>query len=156
MKHQSRQENIIYLVLWVMLFMAPILSFYVRSINDEHFTFEWSEVWFIWPKFGVFLLLFLVHNFLLAPLLVHAHKRILYFSTTLCIVALFTFYQCNTRPDEFKRHHHHRAGRAHPGRYPVRPRRRRPGPGLRRADPPGLPAGGHRRPKFSEIVEISP
>ena len=90
-----------------MLFMAPILSFYVRSINDDHFTFEWSEVWFIWPKFGVFLLLFLIHNFLLAPLLVHAHKRILYFSTSLCIVALFTFYQCNTRPDEFKRHHHH-------------------------------------------------
>ena len=109
MKHQSRQENIIYLVLWVMLFMAPILSFYVRSINDEHFTFEWSEVWFIWPKFGVFLLLFLVHNFLLAPLLVHAHKRILYFSTTLCMIALFTIYQCNTRPEEFKRHHHHRA-----------------------------------------------
>ncbi len=111
MKHQSRQENIIYLVLWVMLFMAPILSFYVRSINDDHFTFEWSELWFIWPKFGVYFLLFLVHNFLLAPLLVHAHKRILYFSTTLCIVALFTFYQCNTRPDEFKRHHHHRTER---------------------------------------------
>ena len=103
MRYQSRQENIIYLVLWAMLFMAPILSLYVRFLNGDSLYFQWHELWKIWPKFTLFFLLFMVHNFLLAPLVVYGQKRTLYFCSTLCFVALFTVYQCNTRPDGFKR-----------------------------------------------------
>jgi hypothetical protein len=106
MKYQSRQENVIYLVLWAMLFVVPILSLYVRFLSDDSMHFHWHELWMIWPKFALFFVLFMVHNFLLAPLIIYERKRILYFGTTLCFVILFAIYQCNTRPDDFRHRNH--------------------------------------------------
>ena len=77
---QSRQENAIYLVVWGLLFAAPLLSLYIRTASDSNAVFDWTEVFVVWRMFAVFLLLFLIHNFLLAPLLVHSHKRFAYFS----------------------------------------------------------------------------
>ena len=93
-----RQENLIYLVVWSVLFVAPLLSLYVRTVNDPRLIFNWVDVFVVWRRFAVFLLLFLVHNFLLAPMLVHHHKRIAYFSIMAVIVAAFTVYQCTSRP----------------------------------------------------------
>ncbi len=87
-----------YLALWAILFVAPVLSMYVHIISDTAYEFQWADLLLIWPKFLVFFVLFLVHNFLLAPILVFSHKRTLYFSLTLAIVAIFTVYQCTTRP----------------------------------------------------------
>ena len=95
---QSRQENLIYLAVWGMLFAAPLLSLYVRTVSDTNLVFDWTEVFIVWRKFIPFLLLFLIHNFLLAPLLVHGRKRIVYFSVMAVIIAAFTFYQCTNRP----------------------------------------------------------
>ena len=67
---QLRQENLIYLAVWGWLFAAPLLSLYVRTVSDESISFDWTEVLLVWRHFAVYLLLFLVHNFLLAPLLV--------------------------------------------------------------------------------------
>ena len=97
---QSRQENITYLVVWGLLFAAPLLSFYVRTISDTNVTFDWTEVFFVWKKFAVFLLLFLIHNFLLAPLLVYGHKRLTYFAFVALLLGAFTVYQCSSRPEK--------------------------------------------------------
>ena len=99
MKHQSQQENMIYLVVWGLLFAAPLLSLYIRTVSNPNITFDWAEVFLVWRKFTVFLLLFLVHNYLLAPLLVHEHKRILYLSIVAVVFVGFTIYQCSSRPD---------------------------------------------------------
>jgi len=149
MKQQSRQENLMYLTMWVMLFVAPILSLYVRSLNDDNIVFQWNEIWMIWQKFAVFLLLFLVHNFLLAPLLVYQHKRVLYFAITCSILAVFTVYQCTTRPDDMRPRRHHpmemredrhgmdmdRDGRPHFGEED-RPMHRHKHPKMRHNGPP--------------------
>ena len=105
MKNQSRQENLLYLVVWGLLFAAPLLSLYIRTVSDPHLTFDWVEVLTVWKKFAVFLLLFLVHNFLLAPLLVHQHRRTLYLSIVAVVLVVFAVYQCNDRP-ELKEPHH--------------------------------------------------
>ena len=102
MRHQSQQENLIYLIVWVLLFSAPVLSLYVRTVNDPNITFDWTEILLVWRKFAIYLLLFLVHNFLLAPLLVHKQRRTIYFSIVVTVIVGFTFYQFNSRPD-FKR-----------------------------------------------------
>ena len=96
---QSRQENIIYLVVWGLLFAAPLLSLYVRTVSDPNIEFNWTEVFMVWRHFAVYLLLFLVHNFLLAPLLVHSHKRIAYFSLVTMLLVAFVAYRYNSRPD---------------------------------------------------------
>ena len=96
---QSLQENLIYLAVWVLLFLAPLLSLYVRTMNDMYLLFDWTEVFLVWRRLLLFLVLFLVHNFLLAPLLIHRNKRIAYFSIVVVVIAAFTVYQCSTRPD---------------------------------------------------------
>ena len=96
---QSRQENLIYLAVWGLLFAAPLLSLYVRTVNDPNIKFDWSEVFFVWRLFAVYLLLFLIHNFLLAPLLVHGGKRVVYYASVAAMLMAFTLYQCNQRPE---------------------------------------------------------
>ena len=96
---QSRQENLTYLVVWSLLFAAPLLSLYVRTVSDTNLTFDWSEVFVVWQKFAVYLLLFLIHNFLLAPLLVYKHKRLAYFSLVTAVLLAFAVYQCSSRPE---------------------------------------------------------
>ncbi len=95
----KRQENITYLVVWGLLFAAPLLSLYVRTVSDANLVFDWTEVFIVWRKFAVYLVLFLVHNFLLAPLLIHGRRRVAYFSIVAVVIAAFTLYQCSTRPD---------------------------------------------------------
>ena len=96
---QSRQENLVYLVVWGLLFATPLLSLYVRTISDSDVTFNWTEVFIVWRRFAIFLVLFLIHNFLLAPLLVHQRKRVIYVSIVAIVIAAFMIFQCNSRPD---------------------------------------------------------
>ena len=102
MKNLSKQENLTYLVVWSLLFATPLLSMYLRTSNDPYMTFDWAEVFFVWRKFGIFLGLFLIHNFLLAPLLIHKHKRALYATITIALMGGFVVYQCNHRPIDRK------------------------------------------------------
>ncbi len=92
------------MVVWGLLFAAPLLSLYVRTMSDSNAVFNWTEILLVWRKFSVYLLLFLVHNFLLAPLLIHGHKRMAYFSVVAVVLAAFTFYQCNSRPFDKRNH----------------------------------------------------
>ena len=98
MKIQSRQENVIYLVLWGMLFATPVLSMYIRTVNNSFLVFNWTEILQIWSLFAIYLVIFLIHNFLLAPLLIYGRKRILYTTMVAAIFACFITYQCTHRP----------------------------------------------------------
>ena len=95
---QSKQENLIYLAVWGLLFASPLISLYVRMMSDQNLPFDWTEVLIVWRKFMVYLLLFLIHNFFLAPLLVHSHKRVAYFSIRAAVLTAFIVFQCNSRP----------------------------------------------------------
>ena len=99
MQEQSRYENTGYAVLWGLLFAAPLMSLYVRTMNDSSVAFNWQEVFIVWRQFAVYLVLFLIHNFILAPLLIYRHKRWLYVLLTLCMTGLFAFYQCSRHPE---------------------------------------------------------
>lgn len=103
MKNQSRQENLAYGVAWSLLFATPVLSLYLRTTNDPYLEFNWGEVFFVWGRFSIFLLLFLIHNFLLAPLLIHQNKRKLYASIMTALIAVFIVFQCTNRPNFGKR-----------------------------------------------------
>ena len=95
---QSRRENLTYLAVWGLLFATPVLSLYVRTVSDANLTFDWTEVFVVWRLFAVYLALFLIHNFLLAPMLVHGHRRTAYFSLLAVVIAAFVVFQCSNRP----------------------------------------------------------
>ena len=98
MQQQSKYENAAYAVLWGLLFAAPVLSLYIRTASDANLTFEWQEVLMVWRLLAIYLGLFLIHNFMLAPMLVWQHRRVHYFVLTGCLLAGFIFYQCSNRP----------------------------------------------------------
>ena len=100
MKNQQKYENLTYLALWSLLFIAPVLSLYIRSTTDTQLAFSWLEVLLVWRKLLFFLAAFLVHNFLLAPLLVYRGRRWTYFALVAVMVAAFAVWQCTSRPDE--------------------------------------------------------
>lgn len=120
MQEQQKHENLTYLVLWSVLFIAPVLSLYVRTVNDPAFNFDWSEILIVWRLFAIYLVIFLFHNFFLAHLLVYKQKRTIYFSAIAIIIAAFVAYQCTDRPKggphrpHDKMRHEQFADRQHP------------------------------------------
>lgn len=103
-KKDKRQEVIIYLVLWAMLFIAPVLSLAIRTSNTD-IPFDWSEIFTVWKLYAVFFVVFLIHNHLMAPLLVYKQKKAIYLGLCLIIVVIFQVYQYNHRPNFRNRGH---------------------------------------------------
>ena len=130
---KHRLETLTYMVLWGLLFIAPLLSLSVRMANDSSQSFDWDEVLTVWREYGIFFALFLVHNHLLAPLLVHKQRKTLYFSAVTALVLLFAVYQCSTGPE---------------GGWHGNPRHELP-EGHR---PPGF--DGHRPPDFEDFEDF--
>src|SRR5574344_1269720 len=100
MNKQRKMENILYLALWAILFVAPVLTLYVRTSSDKSLMFNWTEVMSVWKLFFVYLLVFVIHNFFIAPQLIYNHKKLTYFITVICMLIAFQVYQCNSRPQE--------------------------------------------------------
>ena len=95
---REQKENVVYLAIWLALFLMPVLSLYVRTLGDSPVTFRWAEVFSAWRICAVYLGVFVIHNFWLAPLLLQRHRRLLYAGTTACLLAVFIFFQCMHRP----------------------------------------------------------
>lgn len=153
MKIQSRQENVIYLALWGMLFAAPVLMMYLRTVNNTYLSFNWLEIFFVWKLFAFYLVIFLIHNFLLAPLLIYRRKRMLYVSMIAAILALFVAYQCSQRPKfmerrpipmERKMDDKHDQRERGPQPYMMGPHRDRPPREFHQGEHHGEPRGEHR------------
>ena len=92
------KENLLYVALWVILFLTPIISNALRMAGNSNMEFNWHEVFFAWKLFVPYLLVFVIHNYWMAPLLVYKKRNTLYLTTVLCLIAVFTVYQCNSHP----------------------------------------------------------
>lgn len=92
------KENLVYIGLWFVMFLTPVLTQYSRSHNSG-IDFNWNEIFNIWKVYAAYLVVFLIHNFMLAPILIHRHKKMMYFASTLCLVGVFIVYHCSRRPD---------------------------------------------------------
>ncbi|MBQ2195706.1 MAG: histidine kinase, partial [Prevotella sp.] len=108
------KENLIYLGLWLTLFLAPVVTMFFRASSNTEMDFNWSEIFHVWRIYAVYFVIFLIHNFILAPLLIYKHKKTMYLVTTTCLVAVFILFQCTHR------HKHLPADRHHPMRMEER------------------------------------
>ena len=80
-------ENIIYLVLWILVFTVPVVSLAFRSGNIG-MEFQWKDVWGIWFSILPFLVLFLLHNFFVSRFFFQRGRRWLYFLLTAVLLAV--------------------------------------------------------------------
>lgn len=94
---RKQRENLVYIVIFQILFAAPILSLYVRSVNDN-MPFHWDEIFDVWKILLVFLVTFIIHNFLLAPLLIYKNRKVAYFTAVALLLSSFIVLQCTTKP----------------------------------------------------------
>lgn len=99
-RSRNYKENLTYLILWLALFLSPILSMYIRMEENADMQFDWYEIFRVWKSFALYLFVFLLHNYVLAPILVYRHRRALYLSSVGCLVVLFFVVQCLQKPDE--------------------------------------------------------
>ena len=92
MKYENRlkfQENMIYGVVWTLVFTIPILVFYLSGNKENSTNFDWSKVFSIWKEIVPFFILFLLHNYLIAPILIHKQQKGIYFTIAFCLLVLF-------------------------------------------------------------------
>ena len=97
-KKDKRAETITYVVLWAILFMAPVMSLAVRCANSD-ITFDWSEILTVWKQYALYFIVFLIHNHLMAPMLIYRQQKWRYLGLSIAIIVIFQVYQCNHRPD---------------------------------------------------------
>ena len=85
-----------------MLLIAPYISLAIRTANTG-IEFDWSEILTVWKEYIPFFVVFLIHNHLMAPMLIYRQRRWSYLGLVLAIVVIFQVYQCHHRPDH-RRH----------------------------------------------------
>ena len=78
LKTPAAQETLIYLALWLCIYVMPLF------LLSERFRFD--EVLRFWIDLGALLLFFIIHNFFVAPLLVHKKRPLLYAVVALALV----------------------------------------------------------------------
>ncbi len=117
---RSRQELFIYALLWLLPIAAPMLVIGQQVLSGHASSFDWDVVWQTWLRLLPFLLAFVLHNWLLAPLLVVRRRQVLYYCGAAMIVGVFMLYECQQGPGGPK----HRGGPPHElreGRPPMAP-----------------------------------
>ena len=108
-----KQEAVIYAVIWLLLFTLPVAVIQFHHSADA--TFPWGELLNTWQEFAVFFVAFLLHNYLLAPLLVYKRRHVLYFSLVAGLLTCFVLFQCVHRPAlPHDGHGHEQAGHRSP------------------------------------------
>lgn len=67
----GRSEGAVYTAVWAMVFLGPAMNLYVRMLNIDEGCFPFSELLHSWTYSTIFLMAFMVHDRLLAPLVIY-------------------------------------------------------------------------------------
>ena len=95
---QTKQETIIYTIVWIVIFLAP-LSEFVVNYDPEHPFWIKNGLLDTWVHMLFFFIAFLIHNHILAPMLVK-HKQVTkYIVGCVVVIVLFQTAQCIQKPN---------------------------------------------------------
>lgn len=109
-KMNYRKEHIIYTLMWIALYLSPLMGIYMRMSGNPHIVFSWDEIINAWEFNTVWIVLFAIHNFLLAPLLIIKRRTWLYTALVVVLLVATMFTLSAIRPS-------HRKKRPAPQRY---------------------------------------
>ena len=120
LRGQKKTEIILYLVLWAVLFAAPVISmlvgdFFTSGPGDAQAissvatsattssiastdSWYWQGVWNAWGLLSMFCVTFFIHDFLIAPLLVYGNRKWTYVGLLVLLFVVFFGYQVCFRP----------------------------------------------------------
>ncbi len=101
-KTNCRSEWLIYGMVWITFLLAPFLAFYIRSQVESDLTFHWWPVIHVWLLFDIYWVLFIIHNFALAPMLIYRKRVHLYVFATIVLICVFSILQGKFKQYEWK------------------------------------------------------
>ena len=104
-KMNYRKEHIIYTLMWIALYLSPLMSIYMRMSGNPHIVFSWDEIINAWEFNTVWIVLFAIHNFLLVPLLIIKRRTGLYAALAVALLVATMFTLSAIRPSHRKMHH---------------------------------------------------
>ena len=139
-------ENAIYVVIWLLFFLLPIITTYLRTFTVAQATFHWHEVWHIWRWFSIFLVCFLLHNFLIAPQLLKK-RRVAYFGLVIVLLGFFLFLTSLI--------HGPRPNGVHPPRWDMEEERVETPKGKKFTTPPFRRLADHRPAHFGPEILVN-
>ena len=118
----KKRENLIYLIIWVVLFLIPLAKWLQEDIPVPART-VWFEIFRSWAVIAILLILFLIHNFFILPLIISKGKAGKYhLFTVILLIAFFAFaftFHQKYRPARMERRPPPESEAA--GKPPVRP-----------------------------------
>ena len=95
---QTKQETFIYTIVWIILFAAPAVDL-LFHYQEQDTTLVKNSLFDTWGSLFLFLVIFLIHNHVLAPLLIQHKKVHLYIIGVITMVFLFQMVQCIHKPE---------------------------------------------------------
>ena len=104
-KMNYRKEHIIYTLMWIALYLSPLMSIYMRMSGNPHIDFSWDEILNAWKFNTVWIVLFAIHNFLLAPLLIIKRRTWLYTALVVALLVATMFTLSAIRPSDSRMRH---------------------------------------------------
>lgn len=93
-----RKEHIIYTSIWLLLYISPLASQYMRMSSNPDISFSWHEILNAWEFNTVWLVLMLIHNFLLLPILILKRRTWQYLMLASALLISCTFASFLIRP----------------------------------------------------------
>lgn len=104
-KMNYRKEHIIYTLMWIALYLSPLMSIYMRMSGNPHIDFSWDEIINAWKFNTVWIVMFAIHNFLLAPLLIIKRRTWLYTALAVALLVATMFTLSAIRPSDSRMRH---------------------------------------------------
>lgn len=104
-KMNYRKEHIIYTLMWIALYLSPLMSIYMRMSGNPHIDFSWDEIINAWKFNTVWIVMFAIHNFLLAPLLIIKRRTWLYTALAVALLVATMFTLSVIRPSDSRMLH---------------------------------------------------
>lgn len=101
-KYNSKKENIVYIGLWAAIFLSPIVTVYLKTMYDANAFFDWQAIFNVQKMFFFYFGAFLIHNYLLAPLVIYKHNFRTYIPLALLLMVSFFVLLLVTRPKMLK------------------------------------------------------
>ena len=93
-----KQENVTYIALWLLLFSTPMLILIIHASSNSNLDIDWWTIMHIEEILAMYFVAFLVHNFLLAPMLLYKQQTWRYVCSILILVVAFIALQSWIRP----------------------------------------------------------
>ena len=94
-KKHALGENLLYLLVWTAIVLVPVLN--SQMLSELHVNLE--EAWIVWRQIIPYMVIFLIHNSLIAPRYLLKKRYAMYLLTNILFVtvvfAIIDFYQMN-------------------------------------------------------------